>query len=615
MPARGRQGGGSARAQSRRPSSGRPRALFVLLAVLLGCVLARLAWIQVVQASELTAAAEKQRTRDVELPARRGSIFDREGQPLAVTSDAKSVYAVPVQVKDATATAEAVASTLGGKASDYLPKLHRKTTFVYLARKVDLAKADALAKRKLDGIGMVDDSMRTYPGGNLACQLLGFVGMDNTGLSGIEKEYDSTLAGTPGRIVAERDTQGRLIPGGIVKAQDPVDGQDVYLTIDKDIQFEAQTQLAAAVAQFHAKSGSVVVMDPRDGEILAMASTPYFDPNTFTTASQDSMRNKAVTDGYEPGSTIKSVTAASAIDAGLFTPASMFTLPPTLTVAGKTIHEAHSRGTVRWSLTQIVTESSNIGAVKVGQALGKQRLSDYFGAFGLGHRTGVDFPGEASGWVPSPQSWSLTTMANVPFGQGIFVTPLQLARALAVIANGGTLVTPHFLYRQASMDATFPASPVPVISNSSARQATVMLTDVVKEGTGTGARVAGYEVAGKTGTAQKARPGGGGYIKGTYVASFAGFLPAGDPRILIVVTIDSPRSGMYGGTVAAPAFSHIASFCVSHLRIPPAAPVGVAPGSTQAAEGAAAAAITGNGKVATGKGTKHGTVESTSSTQ
>lgn len=588
----------------------------MLLAVLLGCVLARLAWIQVVQASELTAAAEKQRTRDIELPARRGSIFDREGQPLAVTSDAKSVYAVPVQVKDATATAEAVASAIGGKASDYLPKLHRHTSFVYLARKIDLTRAAALATRKLDGIGMIDDSMRTYPGGTLACQLLGFVGMDNTGLAGIEKEYDSTLAGTPGRIVAERDTQGRLIPGGIVKAQDPIDGQDVYLTIDKDIQFEAQTQLAAAVQQFHAKSGSVVVMDPRTGEILAMASTPYFDPNNFSTASQDAMRNKAVTDGYEPGSTIKSFTAASAIDAGIFTPASMFTLPPTLNVAGRTIHEAHSRGTVRWSLTQIVTESSNIGAVKVGQALGKTRLCDYFTRFGLGRRTGVDFPGEASGWMLPPQDWSLATMANVPFGQGIFVTPLQVARSLSVIANGGTLVTPHFLYKQASMDATFPASPTPIISKSAAQQATVMLTDVVKEGTGTGARVAGYEVAGKTGTAQKARPGGGGYLKGTYVASFAGFLPAGDPKILIVVTIDSPTSGMYGGTVAAPAFSHIASFCVAHLRIPPAASVGVSPGSVQAeTKAGGTAATTGNGKVATGKSHKSGTVESTSSTQ
>jgi cell division protein FtsI (penicillin-binding protein 3) len=588
---------GRGAAKKRRPSSssaGRLSLLLVFMVALLAIVAGRLAFIQVVQARELTAKAEKQRLRDVTLSARRGSIFDRQGQPLAVTSDAKTVYAVPSQIKDATATAAAIARTLGGAPTDYIARLRRTGSFVYVARKVDLARAAALEKLGIAGLGFLDDSRRTYPGGVLASQILGFVGIDDQGLAGIEKQYDSTLAGTPGRIVAERDPQGHIIPGGIVTAQDPVDGQDVYLTIDKDIQYQAQIELSGAVKKFGAKSGSVLVMDPRTGEILAMASTPYFDPNKYSTAKPDAMRNKAITDSYEPGSTIKSFTAAASIDTSLFTPASMFHLPPTITVGGHVIHEAHDRGTVDWSLAQIVTESSNIGAVKIGQALGQTRLIKYFDRFGLGQRTGVDFPGEASGVMPRAASWSASTMGNIPFGQGLSVTPLQLARGLAAIANGGTLVTPHFLARQGSLPATFPPSPQPAITPQTAKATTAMLTDVVKFGTGTAAAVQGYEVAGKTGTAQKAAPGGG-YLKGVYVASFAGFLPAGDPQLLIVVTLDSPKSGVYGGTCAAPSFSRIAQFCIAHLKIPPAAPIVPAP-LKQAKK---VAVKHGNGKVAT----------------
>ena len=565
------------------------------LAVLLCVVSVRLVWIQVVQASELSRTAQRQRTRDVVVPARRGSILDREGQPLAVTSDAKTVYADPRDVVDATATANALAGVLGGTAADYLPKLHHSGSFVYIARKVDLVRAAALDKLKLAGVMQIDDSRRSYPSGTLACQILGFVGVDDNGLAGIEKQYDSTLAGTPGRIVAERDRQGRLIPGGVVSQSEAVNGSNIFLTIDNDIQFKAQTELAAAVKKFGAKGGSVVVMDPRTGEILAMASTPYFDPNSFGKASVDAMRNRAVTDAYEPGSTIKAMTAASAIDAGIADPTTVYHLPPTLRVGDHTIHEAHARGTVNYTLTQIVTKSSNVGAVKIGQALGKSRLVRYFTAFALSHRTGVDFPGEASGWMPPTSTWSSSTMGNLPFGQGLSVTPLQLARSLAAIANGGTLVTPHFMLRQDSIEATFPAYPVKVISAKAASETVRMLTDVVRDGTGTSAKVSGYEVAGKTGTAQKARTNGIGYMKGVYVSSFAGFLPAGAPKILIVVTIDSPRRGIYGGTVAAPAFSRIAAFCVAHLRISPAHTVGPIATASPTKSG------TGNGHVSGGK--------------
>jgi cell division protein FtsI (penicillin-binding protein 3) len=602
MPTRTRQGGGAGKGPRRRPSTVRPQAVLILLALLLAVVGVRLAWMQVVQASELAKAAQQQRTRDVVLPARRGSVFDREGQPLAVTSDARTIYADPRQVVDATATASALANVLGGAAKDYLPKLQRSGSFVYIARKVDLDRAKAVDKLELSGILQYDDSRRSYPGGTLACQILGFVGLDDKGLEGIEKQYDSTLAGTPGRVVAERDRQGRLIPGGIVAATDPVDGQDVFLTIDNDIQFKAQAELAGAVKKFGAKGGSVVVMDPRNGEILAMASTPYFDPNSFGEASPAAMRNRAVTDTYEPGSTIKAMTAAASIDADLFDATSMFRLPATLKVGDRTIHEAHERGTVDYSLSEIVTKSSNIGAVKIGQALGKTRLAKYFASFALSRRTGVDFPGEAKGVMPSPSSWSASSMGNLPFGQGLSITPLQLARSMAVIANGGTLVTPHFLYRQASTPATFPASPERVISSSAAFETVRMLTNVVREGTGIEAKVHGYEVAGKTGTAQKVRPGGTEYMTGgVYISSFAGFLPAGAPQVLIVITIDEPSKGLYGGTVAAPAFSRLAAFCVAHLKIFPAKSIG------PTGDPATASGDAGNTLVSTGKQSTEGT--------
>jgi cell division protein FtsI/penicillin-binding protein 2 len=554
------------------------------MVALLTIVSGRLTWMQVVQAKALSASAVQQRLRDLVLPARRGSIFDREGMPLAVTTDAKTVYAVPSQVKDATATAASLARILGGDQKDYVARLRKTSSFVYIARKVDLARAGALEKLGIEGIGFVDDSRRTYPSGHLAGQVLGFVGVDDSGLAGIEKQYDSVLSGTPGRIVAERDPKGHLIPGGIVSQQDAVDGQDVYLTIDKDIQNKAEIELAAAVKKFGAKGGSVVVMDPNTGEILAMASTPYLDPNAYGSASADSMRNKAITDTYEPGSTMKAMTAAAVIDKGLFTPESMFRLPPTLTIGGHVIHEAHARGTVDYSLTQIVTQSSNIGAVRLGQALGKTAFSDYMDRFRLSRKTGVDFPGEASGWRPPTSSWSASSMGNLPFGQGLSVTPLQLVRAVSVIANGGTLVTPHFLRSTGSVMATFPASPVPVISKATATATTRMLTDVVRDGTGTSAAVAQYEVAGKTGTAQKARPNGVGYLSGVYVSSFIGFLPAGAPKIIILVTIDSPKSGLFGGTVAAPAFSSLARFCVDHLKIAPAPSVQLAAKGTASSQ-------------------------------
>jgi len=556
----------------RRRSPGGGRFTFILLlcaSLLLGIVI-RLVWVQIVAAPEYAAKATQQRQRDIVLPARRGTIYDREGEPLAVSVDAKTVWASPNTIKDKPATAAAIASVLGGSLKDYEAELAKDTGFVYIARGLDVDVAKRLEALGIKGIGFLDDSRRMYPSGELACQTLGFVGNEGHGLAGIEKRYDDVLGGSPGLLVGERDPYGRPIPGGVQKSFDPVDGHDIVLTIDKDIQYHAQTGLSEAVKKWGAKGGSVVVMNPRNGEIYAMASTPGFNPNDYKKADPEGFRNRPLADAYEPGSTIKSVTAAAVIDKGLFTPKSMFELPSTLTIAGRTIHESHDRGTVHWSLSDIVTKSSNIGAVKLGLKLGKQGLFDYFKAFGLTEVTGVDYPGEARGWLPKPSLWSASSIANIPFGQGLSATPLQLCRAVGALANDGELVTPHFLLKvpqDSSMELSWPKRRA--VSAETAKTTTQMLKNVVIEGTGKEAAVPGYEVAGKTGTAQVALKNGLGYAEDTYIASFIGYLPADDPQVLISVKIDEPTNAIFGGTVAAPLFSVLGQFSVEHLKIPP----------------------------------------------
>lgn len=569
--ARRRRGAG----QERPHSAGRFLWLLSLLLVMLLVVGGRLVYIQVIKGPEYAAAAIGQRTRDITISPERGFIFDREGEVLAESMQACTIYAVPDAVTDKVGTARMIASTIGGDAAEYEEKLSRDTSFVYIARKVDVALADTLREYGVEGLGFIEDSRRVYPSNELACQVLGFVGVDDEGLSGLELYYDDLLAGTPGRLIAERDNRGRPIPGGVTYEEEAVDGQDIVLTIDRDIQYQAQVALAEAVEEWDAAAGSVVVMDPRNGEILAMASIPQFDPNRFSEAAEEAHRARSIVDTYEPGSTIKSFTAAAVIDAGVYEPTSTLELPPTIEAGGRTIHESHERGTVTWTLTDIVTQSSNVGAVKLGLALGQDGLYDYFARFGLTTATGVDYPGEVKGWLPTTDQWSPSSLATITFGQGISVTQLQLARALGAIANDGYLVTPHFL-KETSGEAE--GGPVlqtqRAIDAETAEAMRVVLADVVNEGTGAAAAVPGYQVAGKTGTAQKVRTDGiSGYAQDKYIASFAGFLPADDPRVLIVVNIDEPSGAIYGGTVAAPTFSRIAAYCVEHLKIPPGSPV------------------------------------------
>lgn len=559
-----------AQRRKRSPGSGRFTVLLLVFAGLLGLIGVRLVWLQVVRAPEYTAKASSQRMRDIEVSARRGTIYDREGEPLAKSIAASTVYAAPNTIDDKAGVAAALATVLGGDASDYEEKLSKDSGFVYIARRIDVDRAKQLEALKLTGIGFLDDSRRMYPSGELACQVLGFVGVDGEGLAGLEKRYDSVLAGEPGVLLGERDPYGRPIPGGVQKNVDAVDGHDVVLTLDKDIQYHAQIELAKAVKKWAAKGGSVVVMNPQNGEIYAMASTPGFNPNDYSEAKPEAFRNRPVSDAYEPGSTIKCLTAAAVIDKGLLKPSSKLQLPSQLRVAGRTIHESHPRGAVNWSLEEILTHSSNVGAVKVGMKLGKKGLYDYFASFGLTEATGIDYPGEARGWLPVPDLWSASSIANIPFGQGVSATPMQLCRAVSAIANGGELVTPHFLLdvpQDAAPEAVWPKRRA--ISEKTSVATTKMMEKAVTDGTGTEAAVPGYTVAGKTGTAQVALPNGRGYAKGTYIGSFIGYLPAEDPQVLICVKLDQPRNAIYGGTIAAPVFAKLAQFSVSHLKIPP----------------------------------------------
>ena len=580
---RGRSRKGAGRSKKRSDRTGRFSLLLALLALALAVVAGRLVYIQMIVGPAYASEAAEQRTSDIVLSPERGFILDREGEVLAESMEARTVYAVPSAVKDKQATATAVARVLGGEESGYLEKLNKGATFVYLARRVEVERAESLEELGLQGIGFLEDSRRVYPNNELACQVLGFVGVDNDGLAGIEKFYDELLAGETGRLICERDPDGRPIPGGVSQEVEPVNGQDIVLTIDADIQYQAQVMLAETVKEWGAKSGSVLVMDPETGELYAMASLPTFDPNTHTAASEAAYRNRPLLDTYEPGSTIKAMTASAVIDAGLFKPESMIELPPTLKVGGRTIHDAHTRPkTVTWSLTDIVTHSSNIGAAKVAMELGGDSLYDYFARFGLTRRTGVDFPGEAIGWLPPTDQWSSSSIGTIPFGQGISVTPIQLARAFSVIANGGTLVTPHFLKSvpdSPAMDISWPTEQVDIKPETCETMRSV-LVNVVEEGTATRGTVKGYQVCGKTGTAQKARTDGkAGYAPGRYVSSFTGFLPADDPQVLILITLDEPSKAIYGGTVAGPMFGQLAAYCVEHLKIPPGDPVTPVPQS------------------------------------
>jgi cell division protein FtsI (penicillin-binding protein 3) len=537
--------------------------------ILLAAALARAVWLQVIKGPEYAAMALRQHRETVVVPAGRGTIVDRNGEPLAIGRSTTTIYANPRQVDDARNLTLSVGKIFGADPAEVYPTLtDRSRGFVYVERKADPRKAEKLEKLGYAGLGFYPEELRFYPQGPVGAQILGYAGLDNKGLEGLERSLEGTLAGQPGSQTIVKDPFGRALD--VVETKQETPGKDVRLTIDRQIQANAEEILAETVRRWSARSATAVVMDPRTGAVLAMATAPRFNANRFSTTRADRRRNRAVTDTYEPGSTFKLVTVAAALQERMVNARSSFRLPPTLKVADRTIRESHSRGTQRMSVREIVEYSSNIGTVTIAQRLGEGRLASWVDRFGFGKTTGVDFPGESAGFALPLEQWSGSTIGTVPIGHGIAVTPIQMARAYSVIANGGLLVKPRLIDRIGG-ESTGGRAARRIVSRDVADQMLSMLRGVVVEGTGTSAAIPGYTVAGKTGTAAKI-DSDGTYSTSRYVASFAGLVPASKPELVVMVMVDEPRGGYYGGTVAAPVFRDIARFNLQYLEIPQDAP-------------------------------------------
>ncbi|GBC87220.1 Penicillin-binding protein PbpB [bacterium HR12] len=559
-----------------RPPLSRLVALLAAMLVSFGAIFVRLTVLQVSQAASLRELALEQRLRTVELPATRGAIVDRNGEPLAVSLEARDVYADPRYVQDPWATAAVLAPLLGRGRAELAGLLREDTSFVYLARQVDLDLAERIAALGLPGVGFLPSSRRSYPAGSLAAQVLGFVGVDGVGLAGLELEYEDELAGTPGERTQEIDPLGQPIAGGIDVERPPIPGATVVTTIDRDLQYQAERALEEHVRVNRARGGTVIVMDVRTGDLLAVASYPWFDPNTFAEASADTYRNRAVTDAFEPGSTNKVITAAAAVDRGAVGLREVFSVPWEMRVGGYTIHDAHPHGVLRMTLGDIIAESSNIGSVLVAQRVGAPAMAAYLDRFGLGRPTGLGFPGESPGILPPLYAWTGSSLATISYGQGIAATPLQMAAVYAAIANDGRWVQPRLVRgirdpREGSIPAPAPRTRR-VVAPETAAVIARMLAHAVESGTGANAAVPGYQVAGKTGTARIPAPDGSGYLRGQYIASFIGFLPASEPRVVIAAILDRPATD-YGGVAAAPLFQEVARAAITRLGIEPGRPL------------------------------------------
>jgi cell division protein FtsI/penicillin-binding protein 2 len=536
--------------------------VFALFLFLLVCAIGRGFWLGTVQGNELRQHALAQQVEELDVPARRGMITDRHGLELAVSEDSATVFANPFLIKNPTSVAAQLSPLTGVDYETLLKKLaDRDAGFVYIKRKIDPEKGKDITKLKLAGVGVTSEPRRRYPQGALASQVLGGVGLDNYGLSGLEAMHEERLHGTNGRRKIVRDALGK--PISLVEQKRDVPGEDLTLTIDAPIQERAESVLAGVGQTFKPKGATALVMDPRNGEILALANWPRVNAQNPGDAPEYARQNRAVAASYEPGSTFKAFTVAGALEEGLIEPDTTFDLPPTLQVADRTIKESHERGYLTLPVGQILAQSSNVGSVKIGLELGKDKFDKWVRRFGFGEPTNVDMPGEQQGIVLKPENYSGSSLGNLPIGQGIAVTPIQMASAYQAIANHGVIHRPHIL-----KGAETPSRRV--ISAKTADEVSRMLEGVLGAGgTAQEAQVPGYKLAGKTGTAEKPDPELGGYSKTKFVASFIGYAPARNPRLLVAVMVDEPQGEIYGGIVAAPAFEKIVSFALPYLGIPP----------------------------------------------
>jgi cell division protein FtsI (penicillin-binding protein 3) len=557
----------------------------------------RLVYVQVLGSGEYVAYGEDQRIQPIELSGGRGSVFDRNGSDLAISIPQTTVAADPSVIADPAGAARLLAPALGMDEAEVRQALSAEGRFAYIRRHVGDDVADKVRDLDIDGVLLFEEQARFNPAGEMGRSLLGRVDIDGTGLSGVEAAYDGELSGEPGRLMVERDPSGRTIPAGRHQVDPAVPGDDLVLTVDGSLQYQVENIVANQVHATGAQAGIAIVSDPETGEILALANVAL-DPASGVVGNTGN--DLAVTANYEPGSVNKLITLAAALDEGLVTPDDVVTVPSSLRVADHTYYDSHPGDL---TVTEILAKSSNVGTITLAQRLGEERVDEYLRRFGFGRPTGLGLPHEEDGHVPDVGDWSGTSIGSIPIGHGISVTALQMLYAYNVIANDGVYVPPALVKATVDEDGERHDSPPGdsrrVVSPVTAAQMRDMLTQVITDGTGRAAAIDGYAVAGKTGTARKPQPGGGytddagGYH---YISTFAGFLPADDPKLSIVVVIDEPTTSPYAAEVAAPAFAEIGRHALRIMGVPPMAPpprgpLVAEPDRVQATPAAAPAAV------------------------
>src|SRR4030042_3549608 len=549
--------------------------LFILFLIVFFMIIYRLVSIQYLNASEYKSYAEFQQTGEFIVSSKRGVISDRNGMELAISLNERTIYANPKLVIDSEDESKILAEILEMDQGQIKEKLDNKNLgFVYIQRKVSTEKAGKIAEHNLPGIYIQDESRRYYPLNDIAAAVVGFIGIDNNGLSGIELQYEKVLRGVDIKVTAEKDVFGNIIPIGDEQYSEPINGKNVALTIDTQIQYVVQQKLEELVSEYNALRAISIVINPKTGEIYAMASYPGFDLNNYGEADPELYKIQGISFTYEPGSTFKIINVATALENKTVGKFQLFNLPPSIRVSDRVIKEIFRTYNINYTTEEIIKYSSNVGAVTVALSMGEKKFWEGIKNFGFGETTGVELPGEEKGLFYDYKTWPLSTIGALAIGQSISVTPLQLLRAVCAIANGGYIVTPSIVkgieLLENEQDDVRIDEGNRIISKETADAVKDMMLAVVEGGTGTRAQIEGVKVCGKTGTAEKANRNGVGYTEERSITSFIGFEPYEDPQVAIIVVVDEPQAGgnaVWGGTVAAPAFREIMDFTLKKLQI------------------------------------------------
>jgi len=545
--------------------------ILILLSIPAGLLFLQLVRLQVIERQSLNQKRIQQSQQIIAIPGRKGNIFDRNGTLLVTNIDSYALYAVPPRVENAAGTAAFLSRIIQTDELKLKEKLTSPTQFVWLARQLTKTQKDLIKDQKITGLYFIENTRRIYLKNKLAGQVLGFTGIDNQGLSGIEFAYDKILSGKDGFLVIEQDATGREMYYANRILKEPINGQDIKLTLDETLQYFSEKYLKKAIDRHQANSGCVLIQDVQTGEILAMASYPFLNPNIFLNTPEMNRKNLAIQKVYEPGSTLKLATVGTALDLGMVNPDTKYQNEETLKVGEHTIHEAEriKDPNSQKTIAEIIIESINVGSAKLGQRIGKENLFKNFKKFGFSVRTGIALPGEEAGLFNDPQKWKDVEQATIPFGQGIGITPIQLISYVSAIGNDGYWQTPKIISKINDNDPKIKYTRKKILESKTAWQLRTMMQDVVRKGSGVAAAIPGYSIGGKTGTAQKINPSTGRYDTQNYISSFVGLAPLKRPKIAILVVIDSPQRDYYGGVVAAPVFKDIAQTALRVLNVGP----------------------------------------------